>query len=352
MKDNEIDLSKLPIHFIIGSGRSGPTLLMMLLNHSKGIAATPEVKHVLYFRKKFNRNSGTVDSKNVLRYFDKVKESVSNPLNYFDTQDISNTLRDYKFKDYASFSKSLHLNLHRKLAEETHAIFDKNNLYSFYLSELSDIVPEAKYCICLRDYRGFIASNLKSQHAFKENKSVVFFAYAWRKYATVCLNWQSSHPDKSFLLRYEDFVAEPTKEMERLSNFFNVPFDPACISYRDNIIEKVRAYSQKEQIDQRILKKIQDLTEPIHVNAIGSWQNSLTKTQLEKIEFVCGKMGLKLDYHPKTQLSTLKKIYFTLTFFPIKWRVDIFFALKSLKLHHYLHVIKRAKYNKQHNFTT
>ena len=41
-----------PIHFIIGPGRSGTTLLMMLLNHTKGVIATPEVKHVLFLKNK------------------------------------------------------------------------------------------------------------------------------------------------------------------------------------------------------------------------------------------------------------------------------------------------------------
>ena len=48
MKQIATDQKKYPpIHFIIGPGRSGTTLLMMLLNHTKGVIATPEVKHVM-----------------------------------------------------------------------------------------------------------------------------------------------------------------------------------------------------------------------------------------------------------------------------------------------------------------
>ena len=43
---------KINIHFIIGPGRSGTTLLAMIFNNHKDCVSAPEIKHFVYFYKK------------------------------------------------------------------------------------------------------------------------------------------------------------------------------------------------------------------------------------------------------------------------------------------------------------
>lgn len=44
-------LDTIKINFIIGTGRSGTTLLVVLLNQLKNCIATPEIHHFIFFIK-------------------------------------------------------------------------------------------------------------------------------------------------------------------------------------------------------------------------------------------------------------------------------------------------------------
>ena len=130
MNDN---LETLPLHFIIGSGRSGTTLLMMLLNNMEGICATPELKQIIYLKSKHNKNNGTANIKAIKGFLEEVQKSVTNPINNFDLKKVLNKLDGFKYSHYPELSKKIHLTLHQKTASEVSAIIDKNNLYSFYI---------------------------------------------------------------------------------------------------------------------------------------------------------------------------------------------------------------------------
>ncbi len=182
MKVNNTLLRKIPIHFIIGPGRSGSTLLMMLLNNSNKVIASPEIKHILYLKKSHKLKNGKANQKIIEKYLKEIAQGISNPLNKINLDQVLRDLNTFHYKHYNELSKKIHLSLHEKEEQEVDVIFDKNNLHTFYIRELIELFPEAKFCVCIRDYRGFVVSNLKSQHSFKEKKSLLFFAHAWRRY--------------------------------------------------------------------------------------------------------------------------------------------------------------------------
>ena len=80
---------KIDIHFIIGPGRSGTTLLAMILNQHPNCISTPELKHFVYFYKKYK--GITSINKELLedlsKYFAVVGVTKKNIL--FDTPDIN-----------------------------------------------------------------------------------------------------------------------------------------------------------------------------------------------------------------------------------------------------------------------
>ncbi len=342
-----------PIHFIIGPGRSGTTLLMMLLNHTKGVIATPEVKHVLFLKNKVQFSSDKLVSiKPVRDFFSTIKKSSSNPLNQFDIHSLENELSDIQIENYADFAKQVHLSLHQKKANETNLIIDKNNLYTFYIKELLALYPNAKFCVSIRDYRGFVASNLKSQHQFKEKKSVAFFAEVWNCYLKKILFLKNELGDRLSILRYEDFVVQPEIEMKKLAKFFSFQYDETCFQFHEQIKEKVSNYKKTSNADPRIVKKIEDLTRPIHGGSIDSWKNILSSKEIIQIESISGNIGKKFGYTATFQISSWNRLFSLFITFPVRLRVKLFFTLRSLKLHHYLNVVKRSMYNKEKGYSS
>ncbi|MCF8407871.1 MAG: sulfotransferase [Crocinitomicaceae bacterium] len=354
MKQVESELNKYPpIHFIIGPGRSGTTLLMMLLNHTQGVIATPEVKHVLFLKSRVKFSSKKLDTIQPIHdFFSTIKKSSSNPLNQFDLNQLVSELCDIRIENYANFAKQVHLSLHKKTALETDLIIDKNNLYTFYVKELLALYPDAKFCVSIRDYRGFVASNMKSQHQFKAKKSVAYFAEVWNCYIKKIQLFQNELGDKLSILRYEDLVVQPEMEMKKLANFFSFQYDETCFQFHEQIKETVNNYKQTSNADPRIVKKIEDLTRPIHSGSINSWKNILSPNEIIQIESISGNLGKSFGYTKTLQISPWNRLIILAMTFPIRFRVKLFFGLRSLKLHHYLNVVKRSIHNKEKGYSS
>jgi hypothetical protein len=342
-----------PIHFIIGPGRSGTTLLMMLLNHTRGVIATPEVKHVLFLKNRVKFSSNKLDTiQPVHDFFSTIKKSESNPLNKFDIDQLELELENKNFENYSDFAKQVHLSLHQKKATETNLIIDKNNFYTYYVKELIQLYPDAKFCVSIRDYRGFVASNLKSQHQFKAKKSVAFFAEVWNCYLKKIQVLQNELGHRLSILRYEDLVVQPEMEMKKLANFFSFQYDEACFQFHEQIKETVNNYKQTTNADPRIVKKIEDLTRPIHGGSVDSWNNILSPKEIIQIESISGNLGKSFGYTKTIQISTWNRLISLVNTYPVRLRVKLFFTLRSLKLHHYLNVVKRSIYNKEKGYSS
>jgi hypothetical protein len=354
MNQEVSDLKKYPpIHFIIGPGRSGTTLLMMLLNHTNGVIATPEVKHVLFLKDRVKiPPTKLVNLRPVVDFFSIIKKSVSNPLNQFDIELLEKDLSSIHVENYPDFAKQVHLSLHQKSASETTVIIDKNNLYTFYVKELLQLYPDAKFCVSIRDYRGFVASNMKSQHQFKEKKSVIFFAEVWNCYVRKINLLKKELGNRIYILRYEDFVKEPENELKNLAHFLDFTFDSNCFDYTEHIKDTVNEYKKTANPDPRILKKIEDLTKPIHAGSIDSWKKGLTSHEIQQTELLSKHLGIQFGYEPTQHFHATRRFFFLLITFPVRLRVKLFFALRSLKIHHYLNVVKRSVYNKEKGFSS
>ena len=344
-------LRAIPLHFIIGSGRSGSTLLMMLLNNSNGLIATPELKHIVYLQSKHPKNNGIANREEIEKFLMEAKQSATNPLNHFDLECVMEELKEFSYQHYSELSKKMHLSLHQKNTKEVRAIFDKNNLYSFYIKNLIELFPNAKFCICIRDYRAFVASNLKSQHAFKEKKSAAFFAHVWNKYNRECQHWMKKHPEKFHVLKYESFVQNPEISLKELLSFYGVNYDPNCFQYTKKIQPIIDQYKENDTIDPRILKKIEDLAKPIHASAIDNWKLKLTSKEQRKVEAICRDFAQQFGYTQELEISRMQKLWIHITSSLLKWRVDLFFQLNSIKLHHYLNVTRRLKHNKKRQYS-
>jgi protein-tyrosine sulfotransferase len=61
------------------------------------------------------------------------------------------------------------------------------------------------------------------------NSPLVAFAHAWADCYTRALRFQEEHPDWCVRLRYEDLVADPAAELDRVFTFLNEPTDTAAL---------------------------------------------------------------------------------------------------------------------------
>ena len=158
--------------------------------------------------------------------------------------------------------------------------------------------------------------------------------------------------DRLYILRYEDFVMEPENQLKKLAHFLDFSFDSNCFDYTEHIKDTVNEYKKTANPDPRILKKIEDLTKPIHAGSIDSWKKGLTPHEIQQTELLSKHLGIQYGYESTHHFHATRRFFFLLITFPVRLRVKLFFALRSLKIHHYLNVVKRSLYNKEKGFSS
>ncbi|HEU4718918.1 MAG TPA: sulfotransferase, partial [Bacteroidia bacterium] len=105
-------------------------------------------------------------------------------------------------------------------------IVDKNPMYYYFLREIREIFPEAKFIHLVRDYRGNIASH-KKVFLMKKVRDI---AWKWLWVNREIEALKKNMPGSFFTLRYEDVVANPGEEMKKICGFLGVDYSAEMIS--------------------------------------------------------------------------------------------------------------------------
>jgi hypothetical protein len=230
MSINQGPLSKLPVFFIVGRGRSGSTLLRTMFDAHPSIIIPPESRFVQYLYYQYGTNQNWTP------------ELAQLALNYTE-QSFEPPLIDEAYfhkliqleKDNLSFSavcKAIYLSIHSTFNKETiTCIGDKNPRYSFFIPLLFKIFPEAKFIHLVRDYRDK-ALAIKCVHKIiSETNSLPVILSRWKYYNSIIEKYKSRHTERFYTLRFEDLINDPEIILRQLCTFLNLDFNPCMLNY-------------------------------------------------------------------------------------------------------------------------
>ena len=344
-------LDKFSIHFIIGPGRSGTTLLAMILNQHPNCISTPELKHFIYFYKKYKNIQFITEEllTDLEAYFDVVGATKKNILfNIEDNFYLKGLIVNQKIS-YAQLTKLIYLGFFSsvKNIEQVSCIVDKNPFYTFHTEKILDIFPDAKFITVIRDYRAFVLSNRQSQKPFISVKSVSYYAYAWNFHAEKLIQLQKKHPEKLLIINYENLVVNKETEVAKIFEFIKLPYTNAVFDFHKSLTEKLASMQPNNKAHARAIKKLTDLSKPINPDRVNAWKQNLSVFQQKNIEFICADLGNKIGYKAEKTINFFEKIIFTIIGIPGRLRVTIFYALNSIKIHHYLNEVRKANFEKK-----
>jgi hypothetical protein len=344
-------LDKTQIHFIIGPGRSGTTLLAMIFNTHKEAIAAPEIMHFLYFYKK-HKNINYI-SKEVIddleNYFNIIKSSKHN--NYFNTcfDDIFTDINIGDKVNYAQLTKYIYLSIYKTTKDINNISFiiDKNPFYTFHTEKIIDIFPEAKFITILRDYRSFVLSNRQSQNPYVAIKSLGYYCTAWNYHIDKLQKIKEKIKDTILIIKYEDFVLNKEIETKKVFDFLNMKYDKNVFNFNEVLKEKISKTVFSFKISERAKKTNIDLMKPINSERIESWKKEFKNSEIECIETLCGERGKLFNYNTTTHPNLIKKIYYKIASIKGYARVAIFYLLNSPKMHHYLNESRKVDFGKK-----
>jgi hypothetical protein len=333
----------IKIHFIIGSGRSGTTLLFHILNNHKNCVSSPEFKHLLFFYKKYhNMKEVTPELLKDVEYFGRIMKEADDMSDYYDYSNSKFNLTLNEKINYFEFCKRVYFIFanHKNDTNQITTIIDKNPNYTLHVDELTNILPDAKFLCAIRDYRSYVLSNIQSKGYNAKHLPIQYHALVWMFYNRLVLKIKNKYFDKVKVIKYETLVSEKEVSLKEICDFFNIEYDLTSLNFQ-NII---KPQNDDKQRHERIANKMNALSKPINTERLEAWKSIFTDFQLKVIEFWCGKLGENFGYKTTKKSNLFQSITILFISFPYYIRVWAYFKLKSVRLDFYLNEGRRAKY--------
>lgn len=306
------ELNNTEIHFIIGSGRSGTTLMTTIFNANPEVICIPEARLVMAFNQKYAGETAmpaqfSTDLGNYIATIIDIKTQTDERLwladfdtdmyLHFDKQQLP-------IYNYANVCKQLLMNITvpNRSNKQVRTIVDKNPEYTFFIEQLLAIYPKAKFIVAVRDYRSVVLSQRESE-ARAGLGDVAFHAFLWNKYNQEILRMKKKYPNQLLLIHYEKMVQDTEQTLRNACSFLNINFNPDMLTP----YKKVEAHQRSTDTSNRDQKVLGDLQKPINTSRIEAWKNRLTTQEVALIETLCAQTGKKLGYEPTQQLTFIDK---------------------------------------------
>lgn len=304
-------LNDISVHYIVGSNRSGTTLLTTVLNANDTVLSTPEVRFTMAFWGKYGKQNPVLPNfaKDLNTYIQIIYKYVQQArkmqlsLTDFDKDTYFNfDTEQLKQLSYANLCKLLLFNIQlpNKNYDTVKTIVDKNPDYTFYIKQLLEIYPDAKFLVAMRDYRAVVLSQKESIET--GTGDIATQAYLWHIYNKEIGKIMRQYEGRIMPVYYEQMVQQPETVVRQICTFLSIDFVPEMLNPQQKIKVKEQDL-QSNDISERDKKKIGDLIKPINTSRMEAWKQGLTQNEILLIEHFCAKTGQKFGYQPTSQIS-------------------------------------------------
>lgn len=274
--------SKAPV-FIVGSPRSGTTLLRNILNRHPSLAICGETQfnHYVYKRRRaFGDLSNLKNRQRLVDEYLSIRRIVRLGL------DLPH-LKEKLVRD-ASTYPALFAGVASYYAESAgkQRWGEKTPQHALISELLCEWFPGAAILHLLRDPRDAVASLQRMPWA---PNSVISNARTWL--ACNLAARKSSHRPEYLLVRYETLVAQPERELARICAHLDEDYVPAMLAPDDS--------AGLPAPGTRLASR------PVTVKRVGTWQEELTTQDAALIEWVVGSHMQSFDYPRVAQAPSM-----------------------------------------------
>lgn len=257
-----------PPIFIGGAGRSGTTLLRVILDSHSRIACGPELKvipSIAYLWAEFQT-----------KYAPFLAES------RMESEDIDRVFR--------AFIVGLLEPLRRYEGKARVAEKSPNNV--FFFPHLHRIFPDATFLHMMRDGRDVVASLLTMEWKTPGGTPIDYTRDArlaaryWAKaiVAARAFAQQTAGRSRYLEVRYEDLVAQPESCLRALFAYIEEPWEPGVLAYH----KTPRALADESSAEA--------VTRPVHRASVGRWQGQLSAGDRSAVKDEIGALLVEIGY--------------------------------------------------------
>jgi len=168
-----------------------------------------------------------------------------------------------------------------------------------HISVLENFLPRSKFIIIVRDGRGVTNSYMDNKWGLGTNAYTG--AIRWKKEVKQQLAFMKVMPENFFFIRFEDMVNDLQTSAKSLCEFLGVPFDKDMLNYN----KKESYYKIQKENMHTFNKPDKALT--------SKWQTNLSTHEINVIENIAGELLLELGYAKigaPIKLSSFQKTYY------------------------------------------
>jgi hypothetical protein len=264
--------------FVVGAGRSGTTLLQLMLNAHPRIAVAGELS---YFDQILQLRT-VVPELERPEQVDRLLELLRSTYNFKFLSDVEEVLpevqRRLKAEAEPSYEKLYRYILEGYGARRGAARFGEKTPGNIrHLDQLVALFPECRIVHLIRDPRANVASRMKMPIL---SDDVVTNALKWKIDALYGQNFLSADPRnaRNYLpLTYEALVGEPEATLRRICDFVGEPYDPGMLDYYRSSRHYIKDEPWKE-----------GASRPVYASSLQKWRQELSEGQIYLIERIAG----------------------------------------------------------------
>lgn len=286
-----------PVPFIVGSPRSGTTLLRLMLDSHPDLAIPPETGFIPAVRE---LEGGRETLRQQL--FDTVVTFPPSAPAWADFQIPAETFRS-RLGEIRPFTATAGVRLFYRLYAGRFGKprwGDKTPLYSHHLRAIQELLPEARFIHLVRDGRD-AALSLRERW-FSPGRDIAVQASFWRD--NLLAARREGAACRHFLeVRFEDLVRNPEDVLRGICDFISLDFRPEMLRYDERAPQRLDEHGARYGTDGSLVvsrddrrrQQVQSRRRP-DPGKIGVWRQLLSPEECSRFEEIAGDLLAAYGY--------------------------------------------------------
>ncbi len=260
--------------FIIGSGRSGNTLLRSMLVAGEEVSIPPESyvwPRIVRMYATYNYLPWEKLCSLIISEFEAYKEFYTWEVNLYKAHEKARNLPKHQ-QSLSYIINAIYATYQEERGEQGLVWGEKTPINTLFIDKIVKIFPKAKYIHIIREPKDVACSFIKAE--LKENYQEA--AKFWSAYVKKANGLKNITPNEQYLkVRYEKLVSQPETELKKISVFLGISYTPKMLEF----------YKIKENLgDVKYEKHHHNIGKPVSTNSIGKWKEILSKQEQENID--------------------------------------------------------------------
>ncbi|MCB1865051.1 MAG: sulfotransferase [Chromatiales bacterium] len=282
----------LPVPFIVGAGRSGTTLLRLMLDAHPELAIPPET-HCLH-------KLIALRPADPQAFVDIVAGLHTWPDLHFDAAELGERLAGVRPFTLRGAVETFFLTYAQRMGKRRWG--DKSPSHVLSMTAIQQLLPQVRFIQLVRDGRD-VALSYRDK-SFGPGADIAAAARFWRERIEVARQHAARLVPGTYLeIRYEDLVTDTRRMLERIAGFLVLPFDEAMLDYHRNAARRLEELEEIRGGDGRVLvprdqrRSIHAVTHrPPDPSQIGKWRAVYDAEVLARFNAVAGDLLREFGY--------------------------------------------------------